>query len=263
MAVTIPLYGRLADIYGRAGCSLPAPAIFLTGTTLCGFARSMELLIAVPRDAGARRRRDPADRHDDHRRRLHAGRAGPHPGHDVGGVRACRDRRPGAQRVSRRACALVGRVLGQSADRRRQPRDVRAVSARAGRAARAPHRLSRRRVADRRGRRADAGAGAGARPSAAAGSRRSSRSASARFPGCSCTSGARRSRCCRSGCGASRVLALCNLGGFGASATFMAVSALLPTYVQGVMGYSAGGQPGLSSARRRSAGRSPRSSPAG
>ena len=35
-----------------------------------------------------------------------------------------------------------------------------------------------------------------------------------------------------------RVLALCNLGGFGASATYMAVSALLPTYVQGVMGYS-------------------------
>ena len=37
-----------------------------------------------------------------------------------------------------------------------------------------------------------------------------------------------------------RVLALCNLGGFGASATYMAVSALLPTYVQGAMGYSAG-----------------------
>jgi MFS family permease len=35
-----------------------------------------------------------------------------------------------------------------------------------------------------------------------------------------------------------RVLALSNLGGFGGSATYMAVSALLPTYVQGVMGYS-------------------------
>jgi MFS family permease len=33
-----------------------------------------------------------------------------------------------------------------------------------------------------------------------------------------------------------RVVALCNLAGFGASATMMAVSALLPTYVQGVMG---------------------------
>jgi MFS family permease len=37
-----------------------------------------------------------------------------------------------------------------------------------------------------------------------------------------------------------RVLALSNLGGFGASASYMAVSALLPAYVQGVMGYSPG-----------------------
>ena len=37
-----------------------------------------------------------------------------------------------------------------------------------------------------------------------------------------------------------RVVALCNLAGFGASATMMAVSALLPTYVQGVMGRSPG-----------------------
>jgi MFS family permease len=35
-----------------------------------------------------------------------------------------------------------------------------------------------------------------------------------------------------------RVLVLSNLGGFGGSATYMAVSALLPIYVQGVMGYS-------------------------
>jgi MFS family permease len=33
-----------------------------------------------------------------------------------------------------------------------------------------------------------------------------------------------------------RVVALCNIGGFGGSAASMAVSALLPTYVQGVMG---------------------------
>src|SRR6266851_3598988 len=37
-----------------------------------------------------------------------------------------------------------------------------------------------------------------------------------------------------------RVLALCNLAGFGAAATYMAVSALLPTYVQGAMGRSPG-----------------------
>jgi MFS family permease len=35
-----------------------------------------------------------------------------------------------------------------------------------------------------------------------------------------------------------RVLVLSNLGGFGGSATYMAVSVLLPIYIQGVMGYN-------------------------
>jgi MFS family permease len=46
MAVTIPLYGRLADLYGRRRVFFVGTAIFLVGTTLCGFARSMEMLIA-------------------------------------------------------------------------------------------------------------------------------------------------------------------------------------------------------------------------
>jgi EmrB/QacA subfamily drug resistance transporter len=45
MAVTIPLYGRLADIYGRRRIFFIGTGIFLTGTALCGFARSMEWLI--------------------------------------------------------------------------------------------------------------------------------------------------------------------------------------------------------------------------
>jgi EmrB/QacA subfamily drug resistance transporter len=45
MAVTIPLYGRLADLYGRKRVFFIGTAIFLTGTTLCGFARSMEVLV--------------------------------------------------------------------------------------------------------------------------------------------------------------------------------------------------------------------------
>jgi EmrB/QacA subfamily drug resistance transporter len=45
MAVTIPLYGRLADIYGRKRVFFFGTAIFLIGTTLCGFARSVETLI--------------------------------------------------------------------------------------------------------------------------------------------------------------------------------------------------------------------------
>ena len=45
MAVTIPLYGRLADIYGRKRVFFVGTGIFLVGTTLCGFARSTEMLI--------------------------------------------------------------------------------------------------------------------------------------------------------------------------------------------------------------------------
>src|SRR5258708_1000223 len=45
MAVTIPLYGRLADLYGRKRILFMGTAIFLGGTELWGFARSTELLI--------------------------------------------------------------------------------------------------------------------------------------------------------------------------------------------------------------------------
>lgn len=45
-AVTIPLYGRLADLYGRRRVFFIGTTIFLIGTTLCGFARSMVVLIA-------------------------------------------------------------------------------------------------------------------------------------------------------------------------------------------------------------------------
>ena len=44
-AVTIPLYGRLADLYGRKRVFFVGTVIFLIGTTLCGFARSMVVLI--------------------------------------------------------------------------------------------------------------------------------------------------------------------------------------------------------------------------
>jgi EmrB/QacA subfamily drug resistance transporter len=46
MAVTVPIYGRLADIYGRKRVFFAGTGIFLVGTTLCGFARTMPLLVA-------------------------------------------------------------------------------------------------------------------------------------------------------------------------------------------------------------------------
>lgn len=42
---TIPLYGRLADLYGRKPMYLAAAALFLVGSGLCGAAGSMEGLI--------------------------------------------------------------------------------------------------------------------------------------------------------------------------------------------------------------------------
>src|SRR4051812_2297863 len=44
-AVTIPVYGRLADLYGRKPVFFAGAALFLTGTMLCGAAWSMASLV--------------------------------------------------------------------------------------------------------------------------------------------------------------------------------------------------------------------------
>ncbi len=44
-AVSIPVYGRLADIYGRKKVFYFGAGLFLVGSTLCGFAHSMVALI--------------------------------------------------------------------------------------------------------------------------------------------------------------------------------------------------------------------------
>ena len=44
-AVTIPIYGRLADIYGRKPLMIVGVALFLIGSILSGFAHSMVMLI--------------------------------------------------------------------------------------------------------------------------------------------------------------------------------------------------------------------------
>ena len=44
-AITTPIYGRLADMYGRRAVYLGSTALFLLGSLLCGFAWSMPSLI--------------------------------------------------------------------------------------------------------------------------------------------------------------------------------------------------------------------------
>jgi EmrB/QacA subfamily drug resistance transporter len=44
-AVSTPLYGRLADLYGRKPIFIAGAAVFLIGSAACGFTRSMLLLV--------------------------------------------------------------------------------------------------------------------------------------------------------------------------------------------------------------------------
>ena len=43
--VTVPIFGKLADLYGRKPVILGGLAVFLLGTVLCGLATSMPLLV--------------------------------------------------------------------------------------------------------------------------------------------------------------------------------------------------------------------------
>lgn len=45
-AITVPIYGKLSDIYGRRSFFLSAITIFLAGSVLCGLSQSMTQLIA-------------------------------------------------------------------------------------------------------------------------------------------------------------------------------------------------------------------------
>ncbi|MCH3051772.1 MFS transporter, partial [Listeria monocytogenes] len=44
-AVTVPIYGKLSDLYGRKNIFVIATIIFIIGSSLCGFAQNMEQLI--------------------------------------------------------------------------------------------------------------------------------------------------------------------------------------------------------------------------
>jgi EmrB/QacA subfamily drug resistance transporter len=46
-AVTIPIYGRLADLYGRKPVFFAGAGLFLVASTLCGFARTMVALVGL------------------------------------------------------------------------------------------------------------------------------------------------------------------------------------------------------------------------
>ena len=201
-AVSIPVYGRLADIYGRKKVFYAGAGLFLIGSTLCGFAPNMVWLVLFRALQGF-------------------GAGGVQPiamticgdiytpserarvqGLDLLGVRRRRGDRPVARRVPGRACRVAHGVLGEPAGRGSGAADDLAVPARTHRAARAPGGLSRFAADDAGDRRIDAGAGARRQPAVR---HRMVRRGSgfARVGGADRARSAHaRSRCCRWSCGA-------------------------------------------------------------
>ena len=109
--VTMPLWGRASDLYGRKPLFIAAIGVFLCGSALSGAAQDLAQLIALPRPPGARRRR-PHDARDGDRRgdRLPA-RARALPGLHPDGVR---DRERGRAAARRRCSPTTCRGAGSS-----------------------------------------------------------------------------------------------------------------------------------------------------
>ena len=80
IAVTTPIYGKLADIFGRKRVLLFGLTLFSLGSMLSGLSRSMPQLIAM-RTSRIGRWSGHADRLDDARRHVHTSRT-----HDVQGA---------------------------------------------------------------------------------------------------------------------------------------------------------------------------------
>ena len=74
-AVSVPIYGKVADLYGRKPVMLLGVALFVVGSLLCGLVVVDGQPHRLPRPAGPRCRRRAAGRHDDHRRHLLGRRA--------------------------------------------------------------------------------------------------------------------------------------------------------------------------------------------
>ena len=93
--ITIPIVGKLSDLYGRKWFYIGGISLFLVGSALSGAAGEpiFNSLFAplgesqrdaaahhLPRHPGRRRRHDDGERHGDHRRPVRAARARPLPG---------------------------------------------------------------------------------------------------------------------------------------------------------------------------------------
>ena len=85
--ITVPIYGKLSDLYGRKPIFMIGIVLFLIGSALSGLSQDDVAADPVPRHPGPRRRRAVPDRPGGHRRPVHAGRARQVPGPVRGRVR--------------------------------------------------------------------------------------------------------------------------------------------------------------------------------
>ena len=240
--VTVPIYGKLGDVYGRRPLFLIAICIFLVGSALCGARAEHDAARRLPRGSGSGRRRlDPARARGDREPRP-AARPRPLPGTDRRRVRRRVDHRPGDRRLHRRQHDVALDLLRQPARRRARAGRHLDHDAASPRRRAALDRLARRRPCSRWGRPRCCSGSCGADASTR-GARRTSSARSRRQPSCSsCSasgSGASRSRSCRSTscetrscCRASSAWRLIGMAMFG-------TIAYVPLFVQGVIGTSA------------------------
>ena len=249
-AVTIPIYGRLADLYGRKRVFFAGTGLFLFGSALCGLAWGMVplVLFRALQGTGAGAIQPIATTiigdiyGPTERARIQGYISG------VFGVAAIIGPTLGAFLVEHVTWSVVFWInlpigaatfvmFGLFLHEHREPRRHRIDYLGSG-------------LDDARRRRADAGAGADR-----AIARRLTIAALAVGRRRRCSGGAggararaQQSRCCRWQLWRNRVMAIGSLGGFFNGAVMMAISGLLPTYVQGAMGRNRDG--GRTGARR-------------
>ena len=148
--VTVPLYGKLGDAYGRKNLFLFAIVVFLLGSALCGLATTMTQLVVFRAVQGIGAGGLPAFARGDRQHRS-AARPRPLARPDRRGLCGLVDHRAGGRRLHRRQYELALGLPRQPAGRRPCACGHLADDA-AARAATRHDRLARRRPA-RRGRR--------------------------------------------------------------------------------------------------------------
>ena len=124
-AVSIPIYGRLADLHGRKPVFFAGTSLFLAASLLCGLAWSMGsfILFRALQGIGAGAIQPIATTIVGDIYTPEERAAGP--GLSLWCFRRCRGPRAAARRLHRRACELVLCVLDQPADRRGKLCDAR------------------------------------------------------------------------------------------------------------------------------------------